>query len=677
MGLKKIVMVGATCLMAVNFGITKENIKPLTYRKSSASTRYLKMVDMTATDRTSGLAKSGTTSLRSLVPDTLRILGIRVQFQRDSDRNTSGDGWFDLTVADSVMINPSPHDFEYFTNQLRALKHYFESVSAGKLILEVQDKSGKGAVYPQQADSVWPLPHPMAYYNPNTTEEALDNGLAELFRDAIMAADANSDIDFSQFDVFIIFHAGVGWEFTQDFDTTPSDIPSVFLNLNDLKNNLGQGSEAYPGISVNDGTYFIQEGIILPETENQGGYSIFGMLGTAAIMMGHQLGLPNLFDTDTGHPGIGRFGLMDQGSGSFLGLIPVQPCAWSKVFLGWEQPIEVTSGTQLPVAASLASHPNKIYKIPINAKEYFLIENRQRVVLKSRDVAIGKDINGVQVEFTNDGEINLPIGTQRLDVITSIDEYDFGMPSYDTGTSYLHSGILIWHIDENIIEQRFEDNKVNADMYHRGVGLVEADGAQDMGHFYNFFGITGYESGGVFDMWWDQNSDHFFANSSEVVAFTPFTMPNTNAYSGAQSGIYITDFSPIDSIMYFTLTMNNAQTGFPVYAGPNSGVTSPVIGDVDGDGVNDIVAARIDGKILAWKSSGDKLISNEDATYRVSLLGDTTNIPLAVFAEADSGHFHFAPSLADLNNDGALDVVAGADNGLLFVWRGVDRNGDG
>ena len=60
-----------------------------------------------------------------------------------------------------------------------------------------------------------------------------DEKLGELFRDAIQTADANSNINFSQFDVYIVFHAGVGSEFTQDFDTTPSDIPSVFLNQDD------------------------------------------------------------------------------------------------------------------------------------------------------------------------------------------------------------------------------------------------------------------------------------------------------------------------------------------------------------------------------------------------------------------------------------------------------------
>lgn len=667
----------AACLAAFSSGLTRENIKPPTYYKSSVSTRFLQSVNTQLVDHEAAPAKTSATALRSLVPDTLRMLALRVQFQRDNDRNTTGDGWFDMSEVDSVMINPPPHDHLYFTLQLRALKDYFEKVSHGKLILEVLDENGAGNVFPGQNEDPWTLPNPMAYYNPNTTDEELDVGLAELFRDAIVIADSNSDITFSEYDVFIIFHAGVGWEFTQDFDTTPSDIPSVFLNINDLGNALGDGMDSFEGIPVNDGTHFIKEGIILPETENQGGNSTFGMLGTAAIMMGHQLGLPNLFDTDTGHPGIGRFGLMDQGSGSFLGLIPVQPCAWSKIFLGWEEPIEITSGTDIPVAASLAKNPNKIYKIPINSREYFLIENRQRTVLKSRDVAIGYDAYGVQVEFTNDGEINLPIGTERLDVITSIDEYDFGLPAYDTGTGYQHSGILIWHIDENVIEKHFEENRVNADMYHRGVDLVEADGAQDMGHFFNFFGITGYESGGAFDMWWDENSDHFYANSSEIVAFTPTTMPNSNSHAGANSGIYITDFSPVDSIMYFTLNISHSLTGFPAYTGPNSGTSSPVVGDLDGDGTKELIASSEYGVILAWKQNGDKFISNEEETFLINVAGDTTTLPLAVFAEIDSGRFSFVPSLADLNNDGTMEVVAGADNGWLYSWYSIDNDGDG
>ena len=662
---KRFLLTGVVIILTLNQGAAKERAKPPRYYKSSISSRFVKF-NSNSRFQTSDISPVETSSLRAEIPGMLNVLAIRVQFQLDNDRSTTGNGWFDLSQPDTIMINPPPHDYHYFSNQLKALKDYYEKVSGGKLILNIDDGEGNYFVYPQQNDSVWTLPHPMTYYNPNTTEDALDRGLAELFRDAIQIADQNSDIDFSQFDVFIIFHAGVGWEFTQDFDTTPSDIPSVFLNLNDLKKTIGNNSPDFPGIAVNDGACFIKEGIILPETENQGGYEFFGLLGTAAIMFGHQLGLPNLFDTDSGRPGIGRFGLMDQGSGSYSGLIPVYPCAWSKIFLGWEEPIVITSGQKVPVAASLTKNPHKIYKIPINAREYFLIENRQRAVLKARSIAVGHDEYGTRIEFNDEGEINP--SANNLGVIVEIDEYDFGLPG---------SGIVIWHIDESVIEQRYAENRVNVDIHHRGVDVVEADGAQDIGYFFNFFGITGFESGSAYDMWWDNNEDHLWANDSDTVRFTPTTMPNSNAYSGANSGIYITEFSPRDSVMYFSLEIKQYLSGFPVFLGLNSGMKPISIGDLDGDGKSEFVTANESGQILTLKANGEKYIDNSDQTFFIKVNGDTTLLPLAVFAAVKDDQFLYPPTLADLDEDGKLEVFAGSNKGKLWGWKPIDEDNDG
>lgn len=596
--------------------------------------------------------------------DTLRVMAIRVQFQRDNDRNTTGDGWFDLSMGDS-MINPPPHNQRYFSNQLRALRNYYQKVSNGKLILEVEDRNGVGHVYPLESDSAWTLPHPMSYYGPDDNEELLDQRLAELFRDALVLADASGTIDFSKFDCFIIFHAGVGWEFTQELDTTPNDIPSVFLNFNDLKKTIGNNSPGFRGVAVNNGNFFIEDGIILPETENQGGYNFFGLLGTAVLMTGYQLGLPGLFDTETGNPGIGRFGIMDQGSGNFFGNIPAQPCAWSKVFLGWEQPIEITSGQKIPAAAALASHPNKIYKIPINSSEYFLVENRQRNVRESRNIGVGYDENGKRIEFYDDGTYNPVTG---IGVIVAINEFDFGLPG---------SGILIWHIDESVIEQNYYENRVNVDKNHRGVDLVEADGSQDLGYFYNNFGFTGYHAGYAEDMWWDRNEVHLYANSSKKVEFTPFTMPASQAHSRANTGIYITDFSPIDSVMYFSLAIKLNQAGFPAYLGENSGLSAIVAGDLTGDGRSEIVAATEDGKILAWKGDGERVIQNNEVIYQRQFNGDSMKFSFPIFAEINTGQIKNPPSLADLDHDGKLEVIAGATNGKLYAWKVSDIDGNG
>ena len=73
----------------------------------------------------------------------------------------------------------------------------------------------------------------------------------------------------------------------------------------------------------------ISYGIILPETQNHLHYDIsldmfsdasfpcdyqYGLTGTFALMMGFAIGLPPLWNIETGESGVGIFGLMDQGS---------------------------------------------------------------------------------------------------------------------------------------------------------------------------------------------------------------------------------------------------------------------------------------------------------------------------------------------------------------------------
>lgn len=593
--------------------------------------------------------------------DTLKVLAIRVQFQKDSNIGTTGDGTFDLSATSNYSINLPPHDKVYFEHQLQALSNYYKSVSRGKLVIQ-------GDVYPADSDGAYQLPQKMEYYSPNTTDEELDRRLAELFRDAWQLADQQDNIPFENYDSFIIFHAGVGADISFDLEITPNNIPSVFLSFSDLKNALGANDPNYAGISVT--SYSIRDGLILPETQNQQGYDI-GLLGTMTLQFGHQIGLPNLYDTETGHTGIGVFGMMDQGSGNFSGIMPAQPCAWSKVFLGWEEPIEVNEGANLDVASSLAENSSKIYKIPINAHEYYLIENRQRHIKRSENITIGYDHNGARLNFAEDGKINIPDNVDKMGVIVDIEEYDFGLPG---------SGILIWHIDENVIAENYASNRVNVDMNHRGVDLVEADGAQDIGHFYNFFGITGYESGSEWDMWWDENDAFIYANDStrfgpnkSLVGFTPSSIPNSNTLSGARSNVSITDFSEIKPIMAFTLTRAAYQNGFPQPTGTAARALAPIVGDIDGVSGMEIVVPMANGTVLAWRADGSKVIVNNDSIAIPNVKGGEQLFPLAIFANGAESSVE-GPALADLDGDGAAELtVAGSS---IRAYSGSDQNND-
>jgi len=317
-------------------------------------------------------------SPRVALQDTIRILALMVEFKIDTDSRTSGNGKF-LSSGSSQQIDPPPHDAAYFVNKLRFLENYFRKVSNGQVIIRA-DLFGSTVTL---ADS-------MGAYSP---PRAGPNGpLARLTVDSWTAANALSpSFPFSQYDAFIIFHAGVGRDIDLisifGFDPTPNDIPSVTLNLKSMKELLND--PLYQGVPVNSGSFFITNSMIIPETETRvfvsGSRSDtlqLGINGLLAASFGSFLGLPDLFDTNTGRSGIGQFGLMDGASiFAYNGLFPPEPSAWEKVFLNWTAPIVAPPGVSvvsLPAVGLTTTGNDTIYKIPITEREYFLVENRSR-----------------------------------------------------------------------------------------------------------------------------------------------------------------------------------------------------------------------------------------------------------------------------------------------------------
>ncbi len=604
--------------------------------------------------------------------DTIHILAIRVEFQRDSLRQTTGDGRF-LRAADAkYTIDPPPHNRSYFVAQLTALANYYKTVSRGQAILQFQ-------VYPQAEEQAYVLERSMQYYGPGLKAENSDKRLAELLQDGFQKADATDHPDFSKFDSFILFHAGVGEDFNEDFDPAPNDIPSAFLNLTDLRKELGNNDPNYRGISVQNGAFFIPDGLILPEMQSRelssGDLVEFGLLGTSTLMFGSQLGLPSLFNTLNGTSGIGYFGLMDQGSNNYQGLLPAQPSAWEKVFLGWEEPIVVTQGEDLEIAAALHQNPNKIYKIPITDSEYFLIENRARDINNDR-IAIGRDVNGVRVEFK---ESNFLAGSP-IGVITSVDEYDFGLPYIlETETRAVPGvGILIWHIDEAVIRAKYASNEVNADREHRGVDLEEADGAQDIGKLYGFLDPgSGAELGVAEDAWWKENPVITeFLRPNEEVAFGPSTIPSTAANDGAATGIVVTNFSNIAPLMTFSVRNQFSVPNFPQYASGAANALSPMLADLTGDGKLDIVVVTRAGEIFAWQADGSKVIANNETATITQPNGLQRQVPKALFA-INGDAMVTPPVLANLIADNRAEVLTISNDGTLRMWHARDQNNDG
>ncbi len=193
--------------------------------------------------------------------------------------------------------------------------------------------------------------------------------------------------NFADYDLFVIFHAGVGRDITLPGSLgNEKDLPSVFLGQNALQKIFGS---TFTGFPVSNNSFHIDNSMIIPETESRE-LSSFGQTvlfqitinGLLVSSIASYLGLPDLFDTNTGLSAIGRFGLMDgQAIFSFSGLFPPEPSAWEKIFLGWIQPVTVAPGNynvNLTALRASTAGDTVILKVPINSSEYFLVENRQR-----------------------------------------------------------------------------------------------------------------------------------------------------------------------------------------------------------------------------------------------------------------------------------------------------------
>ena len=426
----------------------------------------------------------------------------------------------------------------------------------------------------------------MWHYNYNTDTTLLNQRLVELFVEAVTKA-AGQGVDFTQYDAVLIFHAGVGKDFNLGFDATPFDIPSAYINPADLQHYAG-GSAIPPGVT---------RGLILPEAENQQEVLDFGielsLNGILVKLFGNWLGLPDLFDTETGSSGVGRWAMMDQGSGNVLALVPAYPDAWSRIYLGWDSAHVVVpskAGDSVRVARIGHSGAPHIIQFPVTPREYYLVENRDADADSIGYVEL-RDRDGRVMQVTWDGDFVRVDSGFRNAVVA--DRYDYGIPG---------SGLLIWHIDEDVIEAGLPANRINVDPAHRGVDLVEADAAQDIGVEYGFASAgSGTELGWQGDAWYRDNEDHRAANGSALsVRFADATFPPARMYDGAFTGLDLSAFSDIDSVMSFVAKSASIAPGFPVALPARA---DWAVADLNGDGVNELYFATRDS-LYAADSAG-------------------------------------------------------------------------
>lgn len=221
-------------------------------------------------------------------------------------------------------------------------------------------------------------------------------------------------------------------------------------------------------------------------------------IGTFSHEMGHALGLPDLYDTAGDSEGVGEWDLM--GSGNYrLPFSPAHMGAWSKDFLGWVNVETITASR--PTASLSTVYDGTVWRYSIPAtQEYFLMEHRRNLL--------------------SDGALHEP-------------------------------GMLIWHIDPEVIEATRHFNRVNAGEVH-GVALEEADGMDHLAHGNNR-GDAG---------------DPFPGGASKLV-FSSSSYPASNANDGTPSGLQLSGIALNTATVDFNMTIGAvlvADTGIAMVA---------------------------------------------------------------------------------------------------------------
>ena len=593
-------------------------------------------------------------------PDTIRVIAFRIEFNNgvgDTTPTTTGDGLFGDLAKDPAeakyyngnvyKYDNQPHNSTYVSYQLEYAKYYFQTVSHGKLniIYSIFPPGGTNGY------AAYDVPLPMTAYGPGAKipsetyaqyNERINVRLIKFIRDAIISAnkDLNSPFTSLHYEngfvvdslmhrcVFLIVHAGSSFLTDGGLQgasaaNSPSDMIDAFITpgyFDYYKDSLGiktAGIEV-TGDSPAD-SFLIDEIMMVSETSNQDSLN-WGIHGILVNQIARQLGIPDLFATSSGTTAVGAFCIMDfygYSASPSQGFIPPWPSAWVRAFMGWDTPFLMPMGTQNKMnlkAVSLAKPGDtSIVLIPLNDHEYYLLENRQRNL--SHDPSIFKYDTATGIGITIDPAFSLNLdknvdstSKDASNCILKVKNFDASLPA---------SGVVVWHVDENIIKNRLKYDYLNADSAYRAISMVEADGINDIGiAFEDIFYQLAFDAGGAEDVFPHANkkTDTAFA----ITGFGPFTKPSTHSNDGGQTYLKI-DIQPTDS------------------------------SKKEVNSIRDYVVTNFSDTFFTVSASWDFLAPGWPRRMVV-----------------DSGERFFDPVL--FNNSGVMDLVTVSKNGRLYVW---------
>lgn len=541
-------------------------------------------------------------------PDTLEVFVLYVEFEdetsggRTDDPATTGKGTFGSETRDvDYTLDPNGESFRksayYLTKRFELVQDYFDRVSDGQVVIEPRlfprpDANNDSIIVPLRLDKR------MASYNPaledkeakqKTSEFATQRAIAlmgfvrdaaRLFDDQdsasnpfrVAAAEAAADPSPNRHRAFLIFHAGHsrlvdGGTLGYLGADTPNDFTDFFVTKGDFSF-LGDSTLADEvrrdslGIVVNGGADTVSQFMMLSESASQDKVN-WGINGILVNQLARQMGMPDLFDVVKGISQVGTFDVMDfAGYNTMSGFLPVFPSAWVRSFMGWDEPVvarpaDAGAATFSEYRVHAADQPGagrlRTLRVPINEREYLLVENRQRAAgADSVTVWFSFPANGTDHRFSRDSSVtvsyafldslfldSLCTGTgsnpcaqkspnphRPKGVITRASHYDMGLPG---------NGLLVWHVNEWFLESFLPFGAVNAYLgdtlrsQYKGLELVEADGVPSIGkEFTDPLGQPAFDYGTARDM-----LPHVYRKRKNPPRDTSWAAPETLTVIGA------------------------------------------------------------------------------------------------------------------------------------------------
>ncbi|MCF0221744.1 MAG: hypothetical protein HUK19_05580 [Fibrobacter sp.] len=670
-------------------------------------------------------------SVFSYGADTLEVFAIRVEFAKETPNDnslTTGDGTFGSDKEKSYRLDPSDMrgSTHYWRKHFEFANSYFNAASNGQLVI-------KSRIFPLDG-TAYTLKSPIIDYNRTTKlkgektaefDEARSRDYLKFVYDAVMAADTARNMGVSPFRVplpespntkraFMIIHAGAsrlvdgGSMGTKGADT-PGDFMDVYIDrsaweyLPDTLKSIATVKDTILGADGKDSVRLVGDGIVLEgsaidtlhsimitsETASQDGLN-WGINGIIVNQIARELGLPNTYDVVKGISRLGYYDLMDfAGYNAGNGFLPSLPAAWNRAYMGWSSVVEErpVAGKEISIdiaaagSGKCATYTGKnrcteILKVPLNATEYLMIENRQRSWDDEGLVSITTDVGVENLDTT--------ISTFAVDSLNSVFEDTvcvkkkcsankikgvvLDVSSYDAGIPA--SGIVVWKVNEWYLRETLEYGIANfwaGDTFrdHQfGIAMVESDGILSIGKtFKNALGEDTYDYGSGTDL-----LPHLrVPNSSSsqkfdtVTVIEPTGYANTMTTQGGYTGIRIEVSVPKDARVEKT---SNAFMGDSVvnFAAPvitvkvsiddgslknskfprNVGLTSAVRGavfieDPENDGEKAIVIGAEDGSLQAFSALGEPLLAEDSVlTQKALTLKDSSvDVPLYRTGESD------------------------------------------